>query len=72
MEVCIRRVSLKFSVRDKYNNPVSVQQAFVRVAPAAPAAAAPADLEAIYVAEPSAKTYKIELVSTLTSVHICV
>ncbi|XP_014362300.2 dolichyl-diphosphooligosaccharide--protein glycosyltransferase subunit 2 [Papilio machaon] len=55
----MQKVSLKFSVRDKYNNPVSVQQAFVRIAPAH--SAAPADLEAIFVAEPSAKTYRVEL-----------
>ncbi|CAG4950452.1 unnamed protein product [Parnassius apollo] len=55
----LQKLSLKFSVRDKINKPVSVQQAFVRVAPVA--AGAPDTLEAIYVAEPSANTYRVEL-----------
>ncbi|XP_068627071.1 dolichyl-diphosphooligosaccharide--protein glycosyltransferase subunit 2 [Battus philenor] len=53
----LQKVSLKFSVRDKYKSPVTVQQAFVRVATAAP----PHALEAIYVAEPSSNTYRVEL-----------
>ncbi|XP_075992072.1 oligosaccharide transferase delta subunit [Anticarsia gemmatalis] len=52
----LQKVSLKFSVRDKWNKPVLVQQAFVRVG------AAVGDSETIYVAEPdNTKAYKIEL-----------
>lgn len=51
------RVSLKFTVRDKYDKPVLVQQAFVRVASVA-------GDETIFVAEPdNTKAYKVELVS---------
>lgn len=50
------RVTLKLNVRDKYNKPVLVQQAFVRVADQ--------NIETIFVAEPdNAKAYKVELVS---------
>ncbi|CAH1639378.1 unnamed protein product [Spodoptera littoralis] len=50
----LQKVSLKFSVRDKYDKPVLVQQAFVRVAAA--------DDETIFVAEPdNTKAYKVEL-----------
>ncbi|XP_030029149.2 dolichyl-diphosphooligosaccharide--protein glycosyltransferase subunit 2 [Manduca sexta] len=53
----LQKVSLKFSVRDKYNKPVLVQQAFVRVG----SAQAP-DHETIFVAEPdNTKAYKVEL-----------
>ncbi|KAJ8735256.1 hypothetical protein PYW07_006876 [Mythimna separata] len=52
----LQKVTLKFSVRDKYAKPVLVQQAFVRVGGAAP------DQETIFVAEPdNAKAYKVEL-----------
>lgn len=48
-------MTLKLTVRDKWNKPVLVQQAFVRVAAA--------DHETIFVAEPDAgKAYKVELV----------
>ncbi|CAH2049907.1 unnamed protein product, partial [Iphiclides podalirius] len=52
----LQKVTLKFSVKDKNNNPVIVQQAFVRVAPVSND-----NLEAIFVAEPNAKTYRVEL-----------
>uniref|UniRef100_A0A1E1WVG2 Dolichyl-diphosphooligosaccharide--protein glycosyltransferase subunit 2 n=1 Tax=Pectinophora gossypiella TaxID=13191 RepID=A0A1E1WVG2_PECGO len=52
----LQKVSLKFSVRDKYNTPVLVQQAFVRVA------STKGDDETIFVAEPdNSKAYKVEL-----------
>lgn len=52
----LQKVTLKFSVRDKYNKPVLVQQAFVRVGSAA------SDDETIFVAEPdNTKAYKVEL-----------
>ncbi|KAJ0182793.1 hypothetical protein K1T71_002162 [Dendrolimus kikuchii] len=52
----MQKVSLKFSVRDKWNKPVLVQQAFVRVA------TQDNDQETIFVAEPdNAKAYKVEL-----------
>nr|XP_049691989.1 dolichyl-diphosphooligosaccharide--protein glycosyltransferase subunit 2 [Helicoverpa armigera]XP_049692612.1 dolichyl-diphosphooligosaccharide--protein glycosyltransferase subunit 2-like [Helicoverpa armigera] len=52
----LQKVTLKFSVRDKYNKAVLVQQAFVRVATAS------GDHETIFVAEPdNAKAYKVEL-----------
>lgn len=61
----LQKVTLKFSVRDKYNKPVTVQQAFVRVAPSDDKA------EAIYVAEPdSSKTYKVELNVGAISAHL--
>lgn len=50
------RVTLKLTVRDKWNKPVLVQQAFVRVANERD--------ETIFVAEPdNTKAYKVELVS---------
>ncbi|CAH0690941.1 unnamed protein product [Chilo suppressalis] len=50
----MQKVTLKFSVRDKYNKPVSVAQAFVRVGTA--------ESEAIFVAEhDSSKAYKVDL-----------
>ncbi|CAK1544392.1 unnamed protein product [Leptosia nina] len=52
----LQKVSLKFSVKDKWNKPVSVQQAFVRVAPVG------GEDEAIFVAEPdNTKAYKVDL-----------
>ncbi|XP_041975285.1 dolichyl-diphosphooligosaccharide--protein glycosyltransferase subunit 2 isoform X2 [Aricia agestis] len=52
----LQKVSLKFTVRDKANKAVVVQQAFVRVAPADDSQ------EAIFVAEPdNNKAYKVEL-----------
>ncbi|KAM3960906.1 oligosaccharide transferase delta subunit [Aphomia sociella] len=52
----LQKLSLKFSVRDKWNKPVLVQQAFVRVGSLA------GDDEAIFVAEPdNSKAYKVEL-----------
>lgn len=52
----LQKVSLKFTVRDKWNKPVLVQQAFVRVGSLA------SDDEAIFVAEPdNTKAYKVEL-----------
>ncbi|CAH2256735.1 jg10964 [Pararge aegeria aegeria] len=61
----IFRVSLKFSVRDKFNKPVLLQQAFVRVAPLA------GPEEAIYVAEPdNSKTYKVDLNVGAISKHL--
>ncbi|XP_035449327.2 dolichyl-diphosphooligosaccharide--protein glycosyltransferase subunit 2 [Spodoptera frugiperda] len=51
----LQKVSLKFTVRDKYDKPVLVQQAFVRVASVA-------GDETIFVAEPdNTKAYKVEL-----------
>lgn len=52
----LQKVSLKLNVRDKWNKPVLVQQAFVRVAPLH------SEQETIFVAEPdNSKTYKVEL-----------
>lgn len=52
----MQKVSLKFTVRDKWNKPVLVQQAFVRVA------STETDDETIFVAEPdNTKAYKVEL-----------
>ncbi|XP_059058428.1 dolichyl-diphosphooligosaccharide--protein glycosyltransferase subunit 2 [Achroia grisella] len=52
----LQKVSLKFNVRDKWNKPVLVQQAFVRVGSLA------GEDEAIFVAEPdNTKAYKVEL-----------
>ncbi|XP_045524133.1 dolichyl-diphosphooligosaccharide--protein glycosyltransferase subunit 2 isoform X2 [Pieris brassicae] len=52
----LQKVSLKFSVKDKWGKPVLVQQAFVRVAPSS------GDDEAIFVAEPdNTKAYKVDL-----------
>ncbi|XP_063357980.1 dolichyl-diphosphooligosaccharide--protein glycosyltransferase subunit 2 [Cydia amplana] len=66
----MQKVTLKLTVKDKYGAPVLVQQAFVRVAPAAAAAATP-DLEAIYVAEPdNAKAYKVDLNVGAISKHL--
>ncbi|CAH0694841.1 unnamed protein product [Spodoptera exigua] len=60
----LQKVSLKFSVRDKYDKAVLVQQAFVRVGGAA------GDDETIFVAEPdNTKAYKVELVSALHIPH---
>lgn len=51
----LQKVTLKFSVRDKWNKSVLVQQAFVRVGGAA-------GQETIFVAEPdTTKAYKVEL-----------
>ncbi|XP_063549015.1 dolichyl-diphosphooligosaccharide--protein glycosyltransferase subunit 2 [Cydia strobilella] len=61
----MQKVTLKLTVKDKYGAPVLVQQAFVRVAPAA------ADQEAIYVAEPdNAKAYKVDLNVGAISKHL--
>uniref|UniRef100_S4PMW5 Dolichyl-diphosphooligosaccharide--protein glycosyltransferase subunit 2 n=1 Tax=Pararge aegeria TaxID=116150 RepID=S4PMW5_9NEOP len=61
----LQKVSLKFSVRDKFNKPVLLQQAFVRVAPLA------GPEEAIYVAEPdNSKTYKVDLNVGAISKHL--
>ncbi|XP_026492688.1 dolichyl-diphosphooligosaccharide--protein glycosyltransferase subunit 2 [Vanessa tameamea] len=61
----LQKVTLKFTVRDKWNKPVVVQQAFVRIAPAN------APHEAIYVAEPDAAgTYKVELNVGAMSAHL--
>ncbi|XP_023949697.2 dolichyl-diphosphooligosaccharide--protein glycosyltransferase subunit 2 [Bicyclus anynana] len=61
----LQKVSLKFSVRDKFNKAVLVQQAFVRVAPLA------GPEEAIYVAEPdNTKTYKVDLNVAAVSKHL--
>ncbi|CAG9796897.1 unnamed protein product [Diatraea saccharalis] len=50
----MQKVTLKFSVRDKYDKPVSVAQAFVRVGTA--------NNEAIFVAEhDNTKAYKVDL-----------
>ncbi|XP_063394747.1 dolichyl-diphosphooligosaccharide--protein glycosyltransferase subunit 2 [Cydia fagiglandana] len=63
----MQKVTLKLTVKDKYGAPVLVQQAFVRVAPAAAAG----DLEAIYVAEPdNAKAYKVDLNVGAISKHL--
>ncbi|CAH0592147.1 unnamed protein product [Chrysodeixis includens] len=52
----LQKVTLKFTVKDKWNKPVLVQQAFVRVA------SANDDHETIFVAEPdNTKAYKVEL-----------
>ncbi|XP_069361221.1 uncharacterized protein [Maniola hyperantus] len=62
----LQKVSLKFSVRDKFNKAVLVQQAFVRVAPLAAQ-----EEEAIYVAEPdNSKTYKVDLNVGAISKHL--
>ncbi|CAG9581008.1 unnamed protein product [Danaus chrysippus] len=52
----LQKVSVKFSIRDKFNKPALVQQAFLLVA------SLEDEREAIYVAEPDhAKNYKVEL-----------
>ncbi|XP_061708328.1 dolichyl-diphosphooligosaccharide--protein glycosyltransferase subunit 2 [Cydia pomonella] len=61
----MQKVTLKFTVKDKYGAAVLVQQAFVRVAAAA------GDLEAIFVAEPdNAKAYKVDLNVGAISKHL--
>ncbi|KAI5631326.1 oligosaccharyltransferase subunit ribophorin II domain-containing protein [Phthorimaea operculella] len=58
----LQKVSLKFTVKDKYNKAVLVQQAFVRVGSQA------SDDETVFVAEPdNSKAYKVDLnVGSLT------
>lgn len=59
------RVTLKFTARDKWNKPVVVQQAFVRVA------AEGSEREAIYVAETDASgAYRVDLVSGATTATV--
>ncbi|XP_028160955.1 dolichyl-diphosphooligosaccharide--protein glycosyltransferase subunit 2 isoform X2 [Ostrinia furnacalis] len=59
----LQKVTLKFSVRDKWNKAVTVQQAFVRVGGARD--------ETIFVAEPdNAKAYKVELNVGSLSKHL--
>ncbi|KAG7310862.1 hypothetical protein JYU34_003693 [Plutella xylostella] len=61
----MQKVSLKFSVRDKANKPVAVQQAFVHIG------SAQHDEETIFVAEPdNTKAYKVELNVASLSSHL--
>ncbi|KAL0851575.1 hypothetical protein ABMA28_007357 [Loxostege sticticalis] len=59
----LQKVTLKFTVRDKWNKPATVQQAFVRVANG--------NDETIFVAEPdNSKAYKVDLNVGSLSKHV--
>ncbi|GBP44598.1 Dolichyl-diphosphooligosaccharide--protein glycosyltransferase subunit 2 [Eumeta japonica] len=60
----LQKVFLKFSLRDKANKPITVQQAFVRVG------SSNSDEEIIFIAEPdNSKVYKVELNVGMISKH---
>ncbi|VVD02490.1 unnamed protein product [Leptidea sinapis] len=61
----MQKILLKYTVKDKWNKAVTVQQSFVRIAPVG------GEDEAIFVAEPdNTKTYKVELNVGTLSKHL--